>query len=173
MKRILTLLVTMPLLILAACSGMSDHNDADVDFAQQMIPHHRQAIMMANFVPGTGASPEIVALATRIKAAQTPEITQMSGWLDEWDESSMDHGGMGNMASDGMVSGADMRTLSSATGEEFDQLWLTGMIAHHEGAVTMAEEVLKDGDSSDVATLARNIINSQTAEIAIMKGLLR
>lgn len=173
MKRILRILIALPLLVLAACGGSYDHNDADVTFVQQMIPHHRQAIMMANLVPGAGASPDVTALAARIKAAQAPEITQMSGWLDDWDENGKSHGEMGGMDSgDGMMSGTDMRALGSASGAQFDRLWLTGMIAHHKGAVTMARKVLKDGKSSDVTALARNIVTSQTAEITIMKRLL-
>jgi uncharacterized protein (DUF305 family) len=177
MRRILTMLAILPLLILAACGGSSDHNDADVEFARLMIPHHQQAIMMADLVTKAGASPEVTALAAQIKDAQSPEITLMRGWLKDWDEPAMGHDDMGDMddmsMGDGMLSGTKMRDLAQATGAEFDRLWLTGMISHHEGAIEMANDVLKDGKSTDVAELAHNIIKAQKAEIATMEELLK
>ncbi|WP_332644588.1 DUF305 domain-containing protein [Aeromicrobium sp.] len=176
MKRILMFIAVLPLLALAACGGSTDHNDADVEFAQQMIPHHQQAVMMADLVPGADASPEVVDLAAQIKAAQAPEITLMRGWLKDWDESVMgghDMGDMDGMEMDGMLSGAEMRELARTRGAEFDRLWLTGMISHHDGAIEMADDVLEDGKSTDVAELARNIITAQKAEIATMEELLK
>lgn len=173
MRRILMTLAILPLLVLAACGGSSDHNDADVEFAQEMIPHHQQAIMMADLLPGSDASPEVAELAAQIKAAQAPEITLMRGWLKDWDESVMGGHDMGdNMEMDGMLSGAEMRELARTSGAEFNRLWLTGMISHHEGAIEMADDVLEDGKSTEVAELARNIIKAQEAEITTMKGLL-
>lgn len=172
-------LAILPLLVLAACGGSSDHNDADVEFAQQMIPHHQQAVMMADLVPGADSSPEVAELAAQIKAAQAPEITLMRGWLKDWDEALMDHGDMTDMGDmdgmemgDGMLSGSAMRALAKATGAEFDRLWLTGMIGHHEGAITMAETELVDGKDAAVKKLARAIISAQEKEITTMKGLL-
>lgn len=179
MKRILTFIAVLPLLVLAACGSSSDHNDADVEFAQQMIPHHQQAIEMADLVPGTGASTEVVELAAQIKAAQAPEITLMRSWLKDWDETAMGDHDMGQMndsddmdMGDGMLSGSAMRDLAKATGAEFDRLWLTGMIGHHEGAITMAETELADGKDAATKKLARAIIAAQEKEITTMKGLL-
>lgn len=176
MKRLILILV--PLLLVASCAGGTkrdaEHNEADVEFAQQMIPHHQQAIAMAELVPGANASPQVEALASQIKAAQDPEITLMKGWLADW---GVDLMGGHDMASDamgdGMLSPADMRELTRATGAEFDRLWLTGMIGHHEGAVAMAETELADGKDPAAKKLARAVISDQKKEIATMKGLLR
>lgn len=180
MKRILMFIAVLPLLALAACGGSTDHNDADVEFAQQMIPHHQQAVMMADLVPGADASPEVVELAAQIKAAQAPEITLMRSWLKDWDESAMGGHDMGETGDsdemdmgDGMLSGSAMRDLAKASGAEFDRLWLTGMIGHHEGAITMAETELADGKDAAAKKLARAIISAQEKEITTMKGLLR
>jgi len=174
MSRLLTLLAVLPLLVLAACGGSGDHNDADIEFAQGMIPHHEQAIEMADFVPAAGASPDVTRLAAQIKAAQAPEIKQMRGWLKDWDENSDDMDDMGDMdMGDGMMSDGDMDALGSSTGATFDRLWLTGMIKHHEGAVTMAKAELEDGKSAQAKALARKIIEDQEAEITTMKGLLQ
>lgn len=175
MKR-LTLILTA-LLLVASCAGgtkrNADHNAADIEFSQQMIPHHQQAIEMADLVPGANASPEIEALAVQIKAAQDPEIAQMKGWLEEWDANPMGGHDMDEAEmDDGMLDSAEMRELTRATGAEFDRLWLTGMIGHHEGAVEMAETVLTEGKDPATKKLARAVISGQQEEIATMKGLL-
>ena len=177
MKRLL--LVLLPMLVVTACAGgtqraaAAGHNTADVEFSQQMIPHHQQAIVMADLVPGSDASPEVAALAAQIKAAQAPEITEMRRWLKDWDESAMAGHDSGAMdMGDGMLTGADLRELGNAAGPEFDRLWLTGMIAHHQGAITMAQSVLDDGEHSATAKLAKAIISGQQKEITTMKGLL-
>ena len=177
MKRIVSVLLA--LLLLASCAGgtkrdsVGAHNDADVEFSRQMIPHHQQAIMMADLVPGSDASPEVAALAEQIKAAQAPEIAEMRGWLKDWDESVMGGHGMDGMdMGEGMLTGAELRDLGHATGSAFDRLWLTGMIAHHEGAIAMAQEVLDDGKDPSTKKLAEAIISGQQKEITTMKGLL-
>lgn len=179
MKKILLLLA--PLLLVAACAGGTqrfddDHNDADVAFAQQMIPHHEQAVEMADLVDEADASPEVTALAAQIKAAQDPEITTMEGWLDDWDEQASDDDDdddhMGMDMGDGMMSDDDMGMLGRLSGEDFDRSWLTMMVAHHEGAITMAEQEIEDGTFPAATDLARQIIAAQQQEIATMKGLL-
>ncbi|MGI9117756.1 MAG: DUF305 domain-containing protein [Gaiellales bacterium] len=154
----------------AAQMGTGRH--ADVMFTQQMIPHHQQAVEMADLAldPAHAASPAVQDLARRIKAAQTAEIAMMNGWLRAWgaDPASghMDHGAMG------MMSGADMTTLEDATGAAFDRLWLEGMIAHHAGALMMASHIADRGADPRVQKLAGAIDQSQAAEIAEMKKLL-
>ena len=150
-------------------------NTADQMFVTMMIPHHQQAIEMADqILAKDGIDERVVALAEQIKAAQDPEIQTMRGWLEEWgvpyDDSmssmdGMDHGG-------GMMSEDDMAALDAATGAEATRLFLEGMIAHHQGAVTMAEMVLDNGQNPDVAALAQQIIDGQTAEIATMQDIL-
>ena len=114
------------------------------------------------------------SLAEQIKAAQDPEIQTMKGWLEEWgvpyddSMSGMDGMDMGG----GMMSEDDMAALDAATGVEATRLFLNGMIAHHQGAVTMAQSVLTDGQNPDVAALAQQIIAGQTAETTPMQPLL-
>ena len=150
-------------------------NDDDVMFAQMMIPHHEQAIEMADIAldPLSGASDAVKSLATRIKNAQDPEITKMKAFLTSWKEgltpdSSMDHSDMMS----GMLSAEDMKKLSSLRGAEFDREWMNGMIEHHEGAIEMAKDVLKDGKDSAVKALADLVATVQDSEILEMKELL-
>ncbi|RVW02770.1 DUF305 domain-containing protein [Rhodococcus xishaensis] len=153
------------------------HNDADVAYVRMMIPHHEQAIEMAELVPSRSDSPEVNSLATQIEHAQEPEIEQMEGWLTAWGVPEPEHQPMTNMPEmengmHGMMTPEQMRALESASGMEFDRMWLEMMIEHHEGAVTSSEEILRDGESEQVRELAQNIIASQQAEIAQMRQLL-
>ncbi len=150
-----------------------DVNAADVMFVQMMIPHHEQAIEMADLVLDTpGIDPAVITLATEIKAAQGPEIEQMEQWLDDWGMPSMPggHGGHGGM--DGMLSEEELQRLDDAEGEEATRLFLEGMIEHHEGAIDMADDVIDDGDNAAVRELADTIIVTQQAEIDLMRDLL-
>lgn len=154
--------------------GPAAANDADVEFAQSMIPHHQQAVEMAEIAldPTVGASPQVVDLATRIQQAQDPEIEQMSSWLTLWGEPMEMDASMEMSSMEGTMSAEDMDALGKARGAEFDQLWLERMIAHHQGAISMAETVQADGSSPDVLALAGQIIDAQQAEINEMNALL-
>ena len=158
----------------AAAPASGPHNDADVTFASMMIPHHNQAIEMSNMLLAKdGIDPKVTALAQKIKAAQGPEVAQMSGWLAGWGSnpspSSMgDMGGMG----DGLMNQADMDALNTATGDQAAQLFLTGMIKHHQGAVAMAQTELDSGQNAEAKKLAQDIITAQKAEITEMTQLL-
>ncbi len=150
-------------------------NEADVEFAQGMIAHHEQAIEMAEIAldPAVGASAEVVDLATRIQAAQDPEVALMTGWLDAAGESvTMDTSDGHDMSSmPGMMTADQMDEMAAMTGAEFDQMWLTMMIAHHEGAVSQSETVKADGSNADVLLLADQIIAAQQAEDRRPAGL--
>jgi uncharacterized protein (DUF305 family) len=152
-------------------------NTADIEFAQGMIAHHEQAIEMAEIAldPNTGASPEVVDLATRIQAAQDPEVELMTGWLTAAGESiAMDTSDGHDMSSmDGMMTADQMDEMAAMTGADFDQMWLEMMIAHHEGAISQSETVKADGSNADVLILADQIITAQQAEITEMKALLQ
>ena len=147
-------------------------------FAQMMIPHHQQAMEMADIaLDKASASPKVRELATQIKAAQDPEIAQMSDWLKAWGASTPTGGGMGHgmdhgMGSGGMMSDVDLDALEAAQGADFDRKWLTGMIAHHQGAVMMANQVLGTTSDPQVKALAEAIVKGQTSEITTMQGLL-
>jgi uncharacterized protein (DUF305 family) len=184
----------------ATAAPSSDaHNDADVMFAQHMIPHHQQAIEMSDMVLGKqGIDPKVTELANQIKAAQGPEIQQMQGWLTQWGNPPMpsmpsmttgnmpghDMPGMSGMPGmpdtpatsgmpmSGMMSEADMTALQNAQGAEAGKLFLTQMIAHHEGAITMAQNEIKDGKYPAAIELAKAIVTAQQKEIDTMKGML-
>lgn len=157
----------------SSTSGTPDAGrQGDVMFAQMMIPHHEQAVEMADMALARPSSAEVTGLARQIKAAQGPEIASMQEWLREWgapaaadDSAHMGHGG-------GMMSSADMGSLEVARGAEFDRMWLTMMIEHHEGAVVMAEDVLGTTTNPDVKAMAQAIVDGQTKEIATMRALL-
>lgn len=145
----------------------------DVMFAQMMIPHHQQAIELADIALGKpSASAMVRELATQIKAAQDPEITLMRGWLTSWGASTATAGGMGQGMGSGMMGDTDLTALRAAQGAEFDRRWLTGMIAHHQGAVLMANQVLASTTDPAVKALAESIVNTQTAEITTMQAQL-
>jgi uncharacterized protein (DUF305 family) len=154
-------------------------NDADVAFAQGMIPHHEQAIEMADIAldPTVGAGGKITALAKAIKAAQDPEIKTMKAWLTAWGKDAsggmagMDHSGAGAMP--GMMSADDMTKLGKAKGPEFDTMWATMMIAHHKGAIEQANTEIKSGSSAEAKALAAAIVKAQAAEIATMTPLAK
>jgi uncharacterized protein (DUF305 family) len=160
----------------AAAATEAALNEADVEFAQGMIAHHEQAIEMAEIAldPAVGASAEVVDLATRIQAAQDPEVALMTGWLNAAGESvTMDTSDGHDMSSmPGMMTADQMDEMAALTGADFDQMWLTMMIAHHEGAVSQSETVTADGSNADVLLLADQIIAAQQAEINEMKALL-
>ncbi|MFI8388485.1 DUF305 domain-containing protein [Streptomyces sp. NPDC085540] len=164
-----------------ALSETEQHNKADVAFAQGMIPHHRQAIVMSNMAQSHGSSDAVKALAERIKKAQQPEIDAMAGWLRAWGErvpsgmGGMD--GMGHGDDDstlpGMMDAEDFNRIGSARGNAFDTMFLIQMIEHHEGAIDMAETEKQQGLYGPAKTLADDIITSQTAEITQMREMLK
>jgi uncharacterized protein (DUF305 family) len=181
----------IPIVFLSACGGSSNadvvgdvvevvasnvkFNDADVMFAQMMIPHHEQAIEMSEIAldPTVGAGNVVRALAISIKAAQDPEIAMMTGFLSSWKQSltvdeSVDHSDMMS----GMLTLDEISNLSTLRGAEFDRAWMLGMIAHHEGAIEMAKDVIPDGTNAAVRTLANAIVTAQDSEIAEMKKLI-
>lgn len=152
----------------------SDHNAADVAFAQGMIPHHRQAVEMAAMVPSRSSNPDVRMMATHISWDQQAEIRTMTGLLGQWGEPEAmnhdEHGGMAGMP--GMVDDATMTQIKSLSGPAFDELWITSMIEHHQGAVTMAHTEIADGQNSEAKKLAEMIITAQQREIAQMNDLV-
>ncbi|MCW2540029.1 MAG: lipoprotein [Frankiales bacterium] len=152
------------------------HNQADITFATQMIAHHRQAVQMADMALTQATNADVKTLAQAIKAAQDPEIVQMYGWLAGWQQPipSSSTSGMGGMdhTGTGMMSDADMTSLGNATGAAFDRMWVSMMIRHHQGAVSMATTEESIGQNPDAKKLAQSIITSQTAQITQLTTLL-
>lgn len=155
----------------ASSSTALAHNDSDIAFATQMIPHHQQAVEMADMVLATtGVDARVTDLAKQIKAAQDPEIITMTGWLKAWGQPSP--AAMDGMTMNGMMSPADMNTLKNASGPDSSKLFLQQMMQHHQGAIDMANEELAAGEDTAALDLAKKIVAAQTAEIATMKDLL-
>jgi uncharacterized protein (DUF305 family) len=174
----------------SSAPAAAGHNADDIAFAQQMIPHHSQALDMAKLVPSRSTNPKVLDLANRIEKAQAPEIQQMQGWLTSWGAGSSSSAmpstthesmpGMGTSTSTpgmnhdmpGMMSDADMQKLEQAKGAEFDKMWLDMMTKHHQGAIDMAKTELDKGSNTDAKALAQKIIDAQQTEITEMQGLL-
>ena len=163
------------------------YNDADIDFATGMIPHHAQALAMVDMTRGRELSPEVSELTEEIRSAQGPEIEQMVDWLTAWDKpvpetmrdhaNAEDHGMSGHDMGDdkdmpGMMSDKEMDELESMKGDSFETMWLEMMIEHHEGTIGMAKDEQEDGVFEPARKLAASIETSQQAEIDQMKGLL-
>ncbi|MBB5084537.1 DUF305 domain-containing protein [Nonomuraea endophytica] len=153
-----------------AAATSATFNDADVMFAQMMIPHHRQAVEMADLAVGRAADQEIKDLAAKIKAAQDPEIQTMQGWLQEWGKP-LPTGGMDH-AMPGIMSEDDMKKLAAAKGAAFDRMFAELMIAHHNGAIEMARTEQQQGADPEAKELAKAIETAQQTEVAQMRALL-
>jgi uncharacterized protein (DUF305 family) len=133
-------------------------------FAQMMIPHHQQAVLISQWELKQGLNPEVKKLATRIIKEQSPEILQMTKWIG----SSMSMGHMGPMS--GMVSQKDLQLLKSSKGKKFDLLYLRAMTSHHLGAISAAKPYINDSNP-EVASLCKSIVRNQQAEINEIKVL--
>ena len=196
------LAATLVALSLTACGSedstqpepsSTEHNDADVAFATDMVQHHAQALAMVQLTVGRPLDPEVEQLAEDIRAAQTPEIETMVDWLGDWGEevpeTVNDHANAGHDMDDmgemddshdmdmgedmpGMMSAEDMAALADASDAEFQDMWLEMMVEHHEGAAEMAQVEQEEGRFRPALDLAASIEESQTAEIDTMQGLL-
>ena len=172
-------------------NSRTDHNDADVAFASDMIQHHAQALAMVDLTVGRDLDPEVVQLAEAIRAAQAPEIETMTDWLSEWGEpipatvndhvnaddgdgdhdmEGMDQDDMG-MDMPGMMSAGEMADLASASDAEFQEMFLSMMIEHHEGAIEMARDEQADGEYQPAISLAEQIESAQASEIELMRSV--
>ena len=163
------------------------YNDADVDFATHMIPHHAQAIQMVVMAEGRPLEPEVAELANAIRDAQAPEVEQMVDWLTAWGEevpeTSMDHANAGHDMSEmtpmdgmddvpGMMTAEEMQALMDAPDAEFQDLWLEMMVEHHRGAIEMALTEQGEGLFEPAVQLAEDIEAAQESEIDVMEGWL-
>jgi uncharacterized protein (DUF305 family) len=159
-------------------AAAQQHNQADVTFAQHMIPHHQQAIEMSDTVLAKqGIDARVIDLANKIKAAQGPEIQQMQSWLSQWGVPTMPvmpvtPGSMAGQDMSGMMSEQDMNDLKSADGLDASKMFLTQMITHHQGAITMGTNEIKNGQYPPAVAMARSIVTGQHQEITEMQGIL-
>ena len=167
----------------AANAARPRYTVADVHFISGMIGHHAQAVVMARWAPTHGASASVRTLCERIAVAQTDEIKFMQRWLQERHEPvppadpaghmmpGMDH----PMLMPGMLTPEQMKQLDAARGAEFDRLFLTFMIQHHQGAISMVEQLMGSyGAAQDDAVFkfASDVNADQTTEIDRMNLML-
>jgi len=161
------------------------YTQADIEFMSGMIHHHAQALVMSKMAPTHGASPAIIRLTERIINAQNDDIVLMSNWLRDRNQPvpapnpmgmPMDHGGMSHtMLMPGMLTEEQMQQLDAARGEEFDRLFLTGMIQHHRGAVVMVRELFSAqgaGQDETMFKFAADVEVDQSTEIKRMVTML-
>jgi uncharacterized protein (DUF305 family) len=154
-----------------ATPATSAHNQADVTFAQNGIPHHQQAIPMSDDILGKqGIDPRVVQLATQFKTDEGPELQQMQSWLSQWGQPtiSMTPG----MVMPGMLPDQDLAALKNAQGVDATKRFLTGMIECHEGTIAMAEDEIKDGQYPPAVALAHSISTREQQENTTMQGIL-
>lgn len=167
-------------------------NEADIEFASDMIQHHAQALSMVDLTRGRPLDPEVQRLAEAIRDAQGPEIEMMSDWLTSWDQdvpaTMRDHANAGHDMDEmddmsdqmegtdsdmpGMMSGDELDELQDASDAQFQVRWLEMMVRHHEGAVEMARTEREDGEFADAVELAGSIESSQSEQVDQMEGLL-
>jgi uncharacterized protein (DUF305 family) len=159
-------------------------SQADVEFMEGMIMHHSQAVEMTALIPSHTDNKELRSLGARISSSQSDEIKFMRRWLAARGQSvsmttaempgmDMSHRGMALMP--GMLTPQQMDALRKAKGAEFDQLFLTGMIQHHNGALTMVKDLFDNagaGQDAELFNFATDADNSQRAEIKIMQTML-
>jgi uncharacterized protein (DUF305 family) len=175
-------------LLVSSCVGTAEpdsrpYNDADVAFATHMVQHHAQALQLVDLTIGRKLDPEVQTLAEEIRAAQAPEIERMVDWLQDWDEpvpetvrdhaNAHGHGTGPDTDMPGMVSQAMVEELAALDGAEFQRTWLSMMVAHHEGAIEMAEQEQATGRFDATVALAAQIVKTQSAEIERMRRLLQ
>jgi uncharacterized protein (DUF305 family) len=163
--------------------------DADVKFMQGMIHHHAQAVEMVDLLRTRGQSRDLQSFGERIRISQSDEMKFMKQWLEDHGKpvtmagghmehmAGMDHSAMGAMPlMPGMLTPQQMEALARAKGAEFDRLFLTGMIQHHNGALIMVDDLFRTPGAGQDAVLydfANDIDNTQRAEIEIMRGMLK
>lgn len=159
-------------------------SQADVDFMRGMIVHHAQAVEMTAWIPSHSENKELRALGARISSSQADEIRLMRRWLAARGESaSMEKPAMPGMdmpsapmaLMPGMLTPEQMEALRKAKGVEFDHLFLTGMMQHHEGALTMVKDLFDTagaGQDAELFDFATDADNTQRAEIKIMQAML-
>lgn len=150
--------------------------EADVRFMQGMIAHHAQAVHMTRLADAAGASARVLKLAQKIDLSQAGEIALMQDWLGEYGQFVPDTSSWRGMSMPGMLTTDDLAKLEQARGPAFDRLFLTLMIRHHEGALTMVADLLaspRAAQEVDISVLANDVETTQMAEIGLMQQMLQ
>jgi len=159
------LLGLMPFSIASTAQAAGPYDASSVMFAQMMIPHHEQAVLISQWALKQGNNPAVKKLASRIISEQSPEVAQMKKWIPA--------NAMMGMHTDmqGIVSPTDLAKLKAASGKKFDGLYLVDMTLHHQGAIAMARPLMKSMNQ-EVAALCKSIVSGQTAEIKEMRRIM-
>lgn len=154
------------------------HTAADVRFMQGMIGHHAQALEMTALLPSRASRDDMRLLARRIELSQSDEIVLMQRWLKTHGETAPDphaHHEHGAALMPGMLTPEEMHRLETATGKEFDRLFLESMIRHHDGALTMVNDLFATegaGQEPEIFAFASDVDADQRAEIDRMSAML-
>jgi uncharacterized protein (DUF305 family) len=162
----------------AVRASNASFTDADVRFMQGMMTHHAQALEMVVLAPSRTDRQDLKLLAERIRLSQADEIALMRQWLEARGRAAPDlhaHDAHDVALMPGMLTPAEMRRLEDATGPSFDRLFLEGMIKHHEGALTMVEQLFETqgaGQESEIFAFASDVHADQRMEIQRMRRLL-
>lgn len=149
--------------------------EADVRFMQGMIAHHAQAVAMTRLAGAAGANPRVLKLAQKIDLSQAGEIVLMQDWLRHYKQFVPDTSSWRSMTMHGMLTAEEMDRLAAAKGGEFDRLFLTYMIRHHEGALQMVRDLFaapRAGQEVDISVFANDVESTQSAEIGLMRVML-
>jgi uncharacterized protein (DUF305 family) len=162
---LVSLLVSAALIPSVAAQAAGPYTAEEVHFAQMMIPHHQQALLISQWELKQGSNPATKKLAAKIIAEQSPEIAQMTKWVPSTEMMHM------NMNMPGIVSETDLAQMRAATGKKFDGLYLVNMTMHHQGAIAMAQAML-NSKNPEVLALCKAIISGQKAEIAQMRRIM-
>lgn len=174
MKTRLALVLSALTFVSACTASGADFNESDVMFAQMMIPHHQQAVELADLAlkSTSSAIPEILQLAQQIRDGQESEIKQMNDLLIQWKQPLDSHAAMGHGSEmEGMLSEQEMMDLALLTGSAFDAAWIAAMTFHHQGAIAMAGAAANDGINPEIKTLTAAIIEVQQREIETLQTL--
>lgn len=165
------LAIVLAVAFLRPHSSATSFNANDVMFAQMMLPHHQQAIVMAEMVqqPGREASADVRSLAKEIRTQQSTEVRTLEELLRSWhaDADGGHHVGM----MEGVLSDEELRQLDALRGPEFDHAWSLSMIRHHRGAIAMARDVLTSGVNQRVLRLANDVVAAQESEIRLLHAI--
>ena len=173
----LAALLTASLLALSGCaeSRVAENaafNEADLNFVEQMIPHHEQAVQISQLAENRAEDEEVRTIASDIAFIQAIELEELQGWLIEWGFDGAEHSHEDHADAAGMLSADEVQQLEASSGSEFDALFTQLMIQHHEGAIAAARELLETGKSEDIRFFAQSLIESQGAELEQLRFIL-
>ena len=157
----------MPGMNQSASTSAKSWNDADVAFAQMMIPDHQMVAKMAALAETKAGNAQLKTLATQMKAGQSQNVEKLTGWLKAWGKPTT--GDMAGMTMPGAMTDADMNKLKAKSGMEFDMMFAQMMINHHNGSMQMCRDEQANGLSTEAKAMADAMIKTQTAQVTSLQ----